>query len=542
MAIVDVSGHCASFNVVTGNVDRMEIGNQSQIRLVECIAPLSLATDLGMGQPMEQALRTCLLSIALGQAAGLSDEALSDTYYLALLRFIGCTSDAHEQAISAGGDEIAYFAGVAPVLMGETPELLGFHLRHFAEDHPLLPRLRLLGGALAAGNRDVRRMIATHCEVARMLAGRIGLRPAIGEGVGHVFERWDGKGLPGELAGDAIPIAVRIVVVARDVDVLNRVGGWAFVADRLRRRRARAYDPNLVDALLADGEGWVAGLEADSTWEAVLAAEPGAPMTVSEARVDTVLGALADFADIKSPFTIGHSRGVATLAEQAARVRGLAEPEVVDIRRAGLVHDLGRVGVPNGVWDRPGPLSTADWERVRLHAYFSERILARMATLQRLARLAGAHHERLDGSGYQRGSTAAHLSPGQRILAAADCYQAMSQTRPYRPALTPEAAAAELRDEVASGRLDQEAVNAVLEAAGFARAARRRAWPAGLTDREVEVLRLICRGGSNRIVARELSISPKTVGRHVENLYNKIGVSSRAAAALFAIQHNLLDS
>ena len=215
--------------------------------------------------------------------------------------------------------------------------------------------------------------------------------------------------------------------------------------------------------------------------------------------------------------------------------------EVVDIRRAALVHDLGRAGVPNGVWDRPGPLTTADWERVRLHAYYSERTLTRAAPLKRLAELAGAHHERLDGSGYHRGSRAAHLDPGQRILAAADSYQAMTQPRPHRPARAPADAAAELRREVAAGRLDRDAAEAVLEAAGFVRESGRRAWPAGLTDREVEVLRLICRGSPNRLVAAELSISPKTVGRHVENLYNKIGVSSRPAAALFAVKHGLLD-
>ncbi|MGH9173970.1 MAG: HD domain-containing phosphohydrolase, partial [Vicinamibacterales bacterium] len=343
----------------------MDVGRQPRLRLAELITPLSLATDLGMGQPMEQALRTCLLSMALGRRIGLADDTLSDTYYLALLRFIGCTADAHEEAIGVGGDEIAYRGGLAPILMGEMPELLGYHLRHFAEDNPPLARMRLLGGALMAGSRAAKQSIAIHCEVAQMLAERIGLRPAIGQGVGHVFERWDGKGLPGEMAGEAIPIVVRVVAIARDVDVLNRTGGWAFVVERLRRRRAKAYDPALVDALLADGAGWIADLEAVSIWEAVLAAEPGLPITVPQARVDTVLSAFADFVDIKSPYTIGHSSGVATLAERAARISGMAAPEVVDIRHAALVHDLGRAGVPNSVWDRPGPLTTADWERVR---------------------------------------------------------------------------------------------------------------------------------------------------------------------------------
>jgi HD-GYP domain-containing protein (c-di-GMP phosphodiesterase class II)/DNA-binding CsgD family transcriptional regulator len=520
----------------------MDGGNQRQLRLAELIATLSLATDLGMGQPMEQAMRTCLLSMSLGRRIGLPDDTLADTYYLALLRFVGCTSDAHEQSISAGGDEITYYAELAPVVMGEQSEILGYHLRHFAAGNPPLTRLRLLGGALAAGSRDARRTIAIHCDVARILAERLGLRSAVAEGVGHVFERWDGKGLPGTLAGDAIPIAVRIVVIARDVDLFNRAGGWALVDERLRRRRGRAYDPALVDAVLSDGAGWIAGIDETTTWESVLAAEPHDPATVPEARLDTVLSVFADFVDIKSPFTIGHSRGVATLVEQAARIRGLGDTDSVELRHAALVHDLGRVAIPNGVWERPGPLSMADWERVRLHAYYSERMLSRMVPLQRLAALAGAHHERLDSSGYHRGSPATHLSPSQRILAAADSFQAMTQARPHRPALTHGDAATELRSEVASGQHDRDAVDAVLEVAGFDRSPSRRIWPAGLTDREVDVLRLICRGDSNRLIAAELSISPKTVGRHVENLYNKVGVSSRAAAALFAIQNGLLDS
>jgi len=519
----------------------MDNGNRRQLRLAELIAPLSLATDLGLGQPMEQALRTCLLSVALGRQIGLADDCLSDTYYLALLRFIGCTSDAHEQSLGVGGDEIAFFAGVAPILMGDTSEALGYFLRHLAEDQPLPVRARLVTSALAGGKRDMLRMIAIHCEVAQMLAGQLGLRPTIADGIRHLYERWDGTGLPVGLAGEAIPIQVRIAVIARDIDILYRIGGWPLVVERLHKRRAKAYDPDLVDVALIEGQQWVADLDSGTTWDAVLESEPAAQLTVPESDLDGVLGAFADFADIKTPFTAGHSRGVADLAAQAARICGLPGQDITDIRHAALVHDLGRVGVPNGIWEQPGPLSDVAWERVRLHPYFSERMLHRSRPLRCLAPLAGAHHERLDGSGYHRGSPAAQLSIAQRILAAADCYQAMTQPRPHRPAMRAAMAATELRQEVESGRLDRDAANAVLEAAGFARAASRRSWPAGLTDREVEVLRLICRGESNRIVAAQLSISPKTVGRHIENLYNKIGVSSRAAATLFATRHHLLD-
>lgn len=513
-----------------------------QLRLAEIIAALSLATDLGMGQPMEQALRTCVLAMALGRKLCLDDATLSDTYYLALLRFVGCTSDAHEAAGAVGGDEIAERALVAPVIMGEMGEFLRHYLPRFAGDRALPIRLVLLARALAEGTGRARRTIAVHCQVAQMLAARLDIRPSVAQCVSAVLERWDGKGIPGELAGDAIPIPARLVSVARDVDVFHQMGGWALAAAVLRRRRATAYDPAAVDVLLTHGERWLREAGAESVWNMALAAEPRPPVLVGRLRLDGLLRALADFADLKSPFTLGHSSGVACLAEGAARCAGLSEDAVTDVRHAALVHDLGRTGIPNGIWDKPGKLSLAEWERVRLHPYLSERILARPSALAHLAPLAGAHHERIDGSGYHRGSAAPLLPMTARILGAADAYQAMTQDRPYRPALGPRAAAAALRDEARAGRLDWRAVYAVLEAAGLRTGAARHAWPAGLTEREVEVLRLISRGQSNRVVAQRLGISAKTVGRHVDNLYAKVGVSSRAAAALFAMEHDLLGA
>jgi ATP/maltotriose-dependent transcriptional regulator MalT len=203
------------------------------------------------------------------------------------------------------------------------------------------------------------------------------------------------------------------------------------------------------------------------------------------------------------------------------------------------VHDLGRCGVSNGVWERAGPLSADDWERVRLHAYLTERILARMPLPDDLADLAGAHHERLDGSGYHRGTRASALGTPARVLAAADAYQAMRQDRPHRPRRRAADAVAELSAEVAAGRLDARAVGAVIAVSGGP-TRLPSSWPAGLTDREVDVLRLACRGLSNREVAARLVISVKTVGRHLENTYAKIGVSSRASAALFAVANGLL--
>jgi HD-GYP domain-containing protein (c-di-GMP phosphodiesterase class II)/DNA-binding CsgD family transcriptional regulator len=518
----------------------MVTAGPSHVRLAEIIAALSLATDLGMGQPMEQALRTCLLSVAAGRQLGVDEETLSDIYYLALLRFVGCTADAHEEAAAVGGDDIADRAIVAPVIMGDMGEFLGHYLPRFAPGRGLPARLVLLARYIPTATSAAKRAIAFHCEVAQMLAQRLDVRPSVAPCVGHLFERWDGKGIPGELAGGDIPIPARVVAVARDVDVLYGIGGWEHVEAMLRRRRATSYDPAVVDIFCAQGERWLSEAGEPSVWESALAAEPGSPVLVGRVRLDGLLHALADFADLKSPSTLGHSAEVARLAEGAARSMGLSDDEAIDVRRAALVHDLGRTGVPNGIWDKRGRLSASEWERVRLHPYYSERILARTTALAHLASPAGSHHERLDGSGYHRGSPAALLTAGARILAAADAYQAMTQERPYRQALSAKAAAMALQGEADAARLDRRAVRAVIESAGLQTRTVRHVWPAGLTEREVEVLRLISRGHSNRVVAQHLGISAKTAGRHVENLYAKIGVSSRAAAALYAVEHDLL--
>lgn len=517
--------------------------NQRQeIRLAELVTALSLATDLGMGQPMEQAVNSCLLSLKVARELGVAENDLSDIYYLALLRFIGCTSDAHEAAMAVGGDEIANRHDLAPLIMADNSEFMVYLLRGYAAGVPTLKRIGLIAKALADGTKGAKQTIATHCEVAGMLAARIGIGPKVAEYIGAVFERWDGKGLPGLMRGDAIPLPVRIVSAARDVEVFARTEGWETTAATLGKRSGTAYDPAIAAILLEHGQQWLSEIEETSSLEAVVAAEPGSPLLARENDLDRVLHAFADFVDLKSPFTLGHSSGVAEIAAAAGKEMGLSEDECRDLRRAAFLHDLGKAGVPNGILDKPGKLSQAEWERIRLHPYLTERILSCSPPLRYLTQLAGSHHERLDGSGYHRGSSGGAQTRACRILAAADAYQAMSQERPYRPALDRPAREAALKTEAGQGKLDAEAVRAVLSASGHATRGARKSWPGGLSEREVEVLRLISRGRTNRQVADELTLSVKTVGRHIENAYGKIGVSSRAAAALFAMEHGLLEA
>jgi HD-GYP domain-containing protein (c-di-GMP phosphodiesterase class II) len=382
-------------------------------------------------------------------------------------------------------------------------------------------------------------MIETHSALARGLAERLGLPAAVQEAVGASYEQWDGKGWPGGLAGDRIPIAARLAQFAEFVEVAHRLGGIDAALALAEKRAGLQFDPSLSEALRADPDGILGELDSAHTWNAVIDAEPTLRVTLSDDGFDRALLAIADFVDLKSPYTLGHARAVADLAAATGVQLGLPADEVDLLRRAGLVHDLGRLGVSNAIWDKPGPLGAGEWERVRLHPYLTERMLHQSAALAPLAAVAVQHRERLDGSGYPKGLSGAAVTRPARILGAVDAYQSMREPRPHRPALSAEDAAAELQADAKAGKLDAEAVAAVLGAAGHP-VAKRQAWPAGLTTREVDVLRLVARGLSSKQIATQLVITPKTARNHIEHIYTKIDASSRVAASLFATEHGLL--
>jgi HD-GYP domain-containing protein (c-di-GMP phosphodiesterase class II) len=510
----------------------------SGVCLAELIAALSLGIDLGLGQPMEHVLRESVLAFGLGERLGLDESERSVMYYVALLAWVGCHADSFEQA-RWFGDEIAAKAGVY------RNDLIGldkarYVMRHLGAGDAGLARARTALQFVVSGREAMESMHSMHCLIAGDLARRLGLGEPVCDALLEVFERWDGKGDPGVLSGQAISRPVRVVQVADVVEVFHRDGGIDAAVALARQRSGTQFDPAIVECFCDAADDLLAPLAEATSWDAVIDAQPGLGRTLSDRELDDALEAIADFADLKSPYTLGHSRGVADLAAEAGRRCGLADEELSELRRAGLVHDLGRLGVSNVIWDKRGPLTAVERERVRLHPYLTERILSASPALAPLGALAAQHHERLDGSGYPRGMKASMLSPQVRILAAADVYRAMLEPRPHREARTAAAAADELRTEARDGRLDGEAVDAVLRAAGH-ETSRRPERPAGLTAREVEILRLLARGLLNKEIARQLEISPKTVGNHIEHIYAKIGVSSRAAAALFATEHGLLS-
>jgi HD-GYP domain-containing protein (c-di-GMP phosphodiesterase class II) len=512
-------------------------------RLAEVVATLSLATDLAMGQPMERGLRTCLLACRLAEQIGLDQAQRIDVYYLSLLRHVGCTAD--NQFLSAiVGDELAFRGELATRDFGDAREMLPLVLRAAGAGRPPLQRAAVLLSAMASMPRKSQQTARAVCEAAELLANRFELGDSLRHALNHVYERWDGKGLPHKRKGDEIDIAARVVVLAQDAEIFDDVAGPDAASDVVRRRRGGLYDPALCDEFLAHSDSLLAGLSEGEPWDAVLAAEPpGADgvRCLEPAALDDALKAMGEFADLKSAYTPGHSRAVGDLAGAAAGAWGLPPADAMTVRRAGYIHDLGRVAVSVSIWDKCGSLTRGEWEQVRMHSYHTERLLAASPALSRLGAVAALHHERLTGDGYHRGAAASALPKTARVLAAADVYHALLERRPTRAAHAPEAAAKQLRREAAEGRLDQDAVHCILHAAGERSAARRPARAAGLTDREIEVLRLAAQGLTIKQMSAALVVSPKTVDSHLQHVYTKAGVSTRAAAVVFAMQHDLLS-
>lgn len=504
---------------------------------MDLLAGLSVAMDLGMGNPPETALRACLLATGLARASDVPEPAVREVCLGALLRHLGCTATAAAEARLYGGDELVSRSAAQSADFGSPREMLALTLS--TGRGAGLHRPGLIARAVVGELRHGTEILSSVCDVAAMLARRLGLGSSVQDCVYQQFERWDGTG-PQGLAGDDIGLAARISEVATQAALVMAADGQDAAVAMAGQRAGTWFDPDVAAAFERAGPSLMRELDATDPWQAVLDAEPAPISFVDEQDVDHVALCFADMVDLKSRYTLGHSTLVASLAEQAGRSVGLAGRELIDLRRAALLHDLGKVGVSSGIWEKPRPLTRGEREQIRLHPYHTERILACSTVLEPLARIAGLHHERLDGSGYHHGLSAPAIPTPARVLAAADTFQTATQQRPHRPARTPEQAAQHLTEEAAAGRLDTDCVAAVVDAAGQTTPPMARSWPSGLSDREVEVLRLLARGLANKQIAQRLVISPRTAEHHVQHIYTKIGYSTRAAATMFALEHDLL--
>ncbi len=479
------------------------------LRFAELLASLSLAIDLGLGQPMENLLRTCLLAVSLGKKWCVSEQDLVDIYYLALIQHLESTAYTNETA-PLFGDDIVVNSWPRITDQERPTEFVRVPLQHVSQ------------------------------KVVQRLAEWIGRGSCVPKALGQIYERWDGRGSPNNLKGTAILLPVRVVRIAQDAQIYHRLEGTEMASAVLRQLAGDIYDPDIVECFCQHANRLFEETRGASPWEAVLAAEPGSSRCIPQSSLDDVLRIVADLVDLKSSYIAGHSARVAELAAEAAKCCGLPETDVVAIRWAGFLHDLGRMGISNAIWYKSGSLSEVERELVHLYPYYTERVLSRLKGLGQARDIAARLHERLDGSGYHRGLPANKLPMTVRILAVADIYRSLTEPRPHREAQSAEAAAEELRSQVRAGLLDDEAVRAVLMAAGHRLRSRRHESVAGLSDREIEVLRLVAHGYSNGQMARLLRISKSTIHHHIQHIYTKLGVSTRAAATLFAMQHNLL--
>ena len=518
----------------------MEVGGRdSGVRLAELVAAFSLASDLGLGQPMEHVLRSWRIASRLSDYVGPEPSDRGALYYTATLAWVGCVADTPEVA-TWFGDDIAFRGDYYQVDLAGLP-MLGFMLRHVGAGNPALHRLRLGAKLVVTGGKKIEQGLMSHCLTTARMAERFGLDEQVRQPLQQVFARWDGKGVPHGVGGQDIALPMRLFHLADTVEVHHRTDGLDDAVAVARARRGKHFDPAVVDIFCKVAGDVLGDPSDDPDWPALIAREPSLQRCLTEEELDAALEAVADFTDLRSAPRAGHSRGVADLAARAAAEHGLPAFDVPAVRRAGLVHDLGMHGLPASILDKPGPLSAWETERVRLHTYYTQRMLARPAALARLGAIASLVHERMDGSGYHRGLSGPAIPATARVLAAACAFRAMTEPRAYRPALTAKQAASELRADARAGRLDPDAVDAVLAAAGQSHG-KRRSGPAGLTPREIEVLTLIARGASTRQVAQRLFISPKTAETHIERIYAKTGAATRSTATLFAMQHGLLDT
>ena len=516
----------------------------NKLRLSEFVATLALAQDNAFGQPLESQLRSCLLATWICEAAGFEQDVRDTAYWVALLRYVGCTGHAHEVA-TVFGDEIAIRGATLTHDAGNPAEVMKDVVAFATAGHTPERQEEIIRMLQQTAKEWAVYNFASGCEVAVMLVKRLGFPEAVQDALRCTFERWNGNGHPYHVKGEAIPLAMRVVHLSHDMEAIDRIFSADRALDAARERRDRTYDPQLADLFVAQGRGWLDQLRKLEPWDAVLALEPEPRRTLDGDELDEALKVAADFIDLKSPFMGGHSRRCATIAADAARVLGLDDDTIVSVSRAAYVHDFGTTAIPNSIWDKPGPLTRTEFDRVELHPMLTEQMLRRSPALAALNAVACSHHEKCDGSGYHKRVSVDGSNLGACVLAATEIYVGMTTERADRAAHAPAEAAAELRKLVANGVLEGRATRAVLVAAGHGEAeplaSKRVQNPGGLSGREVEVLQLAAKGLTTRQIADRLFISPKTADHHIQHIYNKIGVSTRAAAALWSMQNAVVE-
>lgn len=506
-----------------------------QVRLASALGALSFATDLAAGQPQGTAIASAALGVRLGRRLGLDNAALADVYYAALLRRIGCTSTASMVAPMALGDEQAAYLALDLADLSD-PASVRKNLDARLPQADSSARAAAIE-RISAGGTSLYAIAEEHCVQAVMLTQRLPVPDGVQNLLTQIDARWDGWN-PTRLAGEAIPVGTRLMEFAVTVEIFRRALGLNAAVEVAAERAGSQFDPEIAALYPREAQNLADDLGASGAWGVFLSSEPNGVVAVGAHDLRNLAFAFADFADQKSRYFVGHSRRVGALGLSAAIEDGLDGDRAQKIFDAGLVHDIGRAAVPTGIWDRPGVLDPLERIEAESGSFHTARVLAIGDVFAGIAECASSVHERCDGSGTHRG---VRLSNREAcLLATANLYDELTHDTAARPAVSVEAAADLLRREAVEGRLPAACVSAVLKAAGH-RTKASPALPAGLTRREAEVLVRIAHGDSGKEAAAALGIAPKTVEKHTENIFRKIGVTSRTAAALFAMSNGLLD-
>ncbi len=512
--------------------------------LAELLCALSFATDMSMGQLMEHGLKTGYIGLQIADTLHLPEEDRQGIFYGSLLKDAGCTACATAFSTFFAGDDLGARSDFILLDHDSMKDAVAWFWRHAPQDVSIAGRIANVFSFLTECRGVMKDSMTSHCEVGEMFTRRLGLPEPVQATVRFAWERWDGKGMAYGLKGSHIPIAARVLHLAQAVECAHWAGGAAAARAVARERQGKDFDPELVSAFFQSSVhgGFWQVLEQETAQETILQMKPSAHFDrITDDQLEGVCEVLADFADVKSRSTWNHSLTVADVAVKTARHMGLGQAQLTKLRLSALVHDLGKAAVPVRVLDKGEGLTGDEWERFQLHPYYTERVLSRVGPLADLAPEAASHHEWVNGEGYHRGLQGGQIPLGGRILAVADRFVTLSKTE--GDAAEPENVLKEMRQHIGK-QLDVECYEALSGSfTGSTRPKRMRGQDprsGHLSDQEVEALQLVATGMTNRDVAKQLVISDKTVEHHLDHIYNKLGVSSRTSAVVFAVHQGIV--
>ncbi len=508
------------------------------------LGAIAFASDLAFGVELEDGARSCLIAVRVAERMGLNSEQIAGVYYTALLKEAGCTAWTGSLAEFWKTDEIAARRELILGDLRSPPFLMRWMWQHVGSELPLPRRIGRVAKVAATSGPFVQEGFRSSCEVASLIAVRLGMPTQVQEALRSVFEEWDGKGFPDGLRQEQIPLISRVVLPSFYLSILYRAGGSDAATAFAREGRGSLFDPSVIDAFvpLISEASFRRELDDPELWDRVVEMERGATVALDESDLDAWAEVFADFSDLKVPHMAAHSRRVATLAAAMASRFGCGATDIDDIRRAALAHDLGLVSVPTYALQKPSDRHSAvEREQIRLHPYTAGRVLSHVPGLTPLVAMIQSHHEHYDGTGFYQGLKGDQIPLGGRIIAVADGFDDLTHDGPNSAAQEPDEALRMMLSERGKAYAP-EALDALqAELGGAAITHARTVRPAGLTDREVEILRLATQGVTRGEIAKKLVVSEHTVRHHLSHIYEKTGVTTRVGATLWAMDNGLFS-